>query len=95
MAANIGLVAHAAQRQARKFAPKCDSDRLADRRFTYARRADKAEDLPLDIRGELARRNEFQNALLHTLHPIMIAVEHAPRSGKPRLVARARIPRQL
>ena len=55
MAADLRLVAHAAQRNADELPPHGVGDRSAERRLADARRTDKAKD------GRLARRSQFEN----------------------------------
>ena len=49
MAADLGLVAHAAERDADELPPKRRGNRLRQRRLADARRADEAEDRPLHV----------------------------------------------
>ncbi|KAJ6262412.1 LOW QUALITY PROTEIN: hypothetical protein Dda_3220 [Drechslerella dactyloides] len=54
-------------------------DGLADGRLADARRADEAEDLPLDAAAQLADGDEFENPVLHVLETVVILVEHLHR----------------
>src|SRR5690606_25566227 len=64
VAANLRLVAHAAQRLAHKFAPRGARDRLAEAGLAYAGRADEAQDRPLQLVGPRLHREIFDDAVL-------------------------------
>ena len=75
MAAYLGLVARAAQRHARIFAPQAGSYAARNRGFAHTRRAYKADDLPLYIRRQLAHCQNLQNAFLHFFQAIVLFVQ--------------------
>ena len=75
VAADLGLVAHAAERDADELAPERARDRLAERRLADARRPGQAEDRPLLPRRELAHRQVLEDALLHLLQIVVVGVE--------------------
>ena len=94
MAADLGLVAHAAQRLAHEFAPGRPGDRAAERGLADARRADQAQDRALELVGAGLDREIFDDPLLDLLEPIMILVEHRLRLGDVLLELRLLAPRQ-
>ena len=77
MTADLRLVAHAAQRQARELAPGGLGDRLAERGLAHARRADQAQDRALQIAGARLHRKIFQDAFLDLLQAIVVLVQDA------------------
>ena len=79
MAANLGFVAHAAERDAHELPLHRARDRLAERRLADARRADEAEDRPLHVAFELAHGEVLDDALLDLVEVVVIFVEHAAR----------------
>ena len=62
MAADIGFVADAAERDADEFAAHGPGDGFAEAGFADAGRADKAEDGAFAVRVELADGQKFENA---------------------------------
>ena len=79
MAADLGLVAHAADRDALELAPHRGGDRAAERRLADAGRADEAEDRAARVRLQLAHREELEDAVLDLLDVVVVAVEHLAR----------------
>ena len=94
MAANLGLVADAAERQAHEFASECARDRFAERSFTGARRPDEAQDRSLGVVLELAHREELEDALLDFFEVVMILVEHLARVFDVQIIFGRDAPRQ-
>ena len=84
MAADLGLVAHAAERDAHELALHRPRDRLAERGLADAGRADEAQDRPLHVALELAHGEVLDDALLDLVEVVVILVEHAraPRPGR-------------
>ena len=76
MAADLGLVTHAAQRHAHEVAARRLGDRLAERRLADARRADQAEDRTLHLVDALLDREVLEDALLDLLQAVMVGVEN-------------------
>ena len=91
VAADLGLVAHAAQRLAREFAARRPGDRAAERGLADAGRADQAQDRALQPVGARLDRQIFDDPVLDLLQPIMVLVEHRLGLGdvalQPRLLA--------
>ena len=75
VAADLGLVAHAAERDADELAAERARDRAAERGLADAGRADEAEDRALHVVLELAHREVLEDALLHLLEAVVILVE--------------------
>ena len=79
VAADLGLVAHAAQRHADELAAQRPRDRLAERGLADAGRPDEAEDRPARLWRELADRQVLEDALLHLLEAVVVLVEDLAR----------------
>ena len=76
MAANLGLVANAAQREADKLAAGGLGDGHAERGFADSRRSDEAEDGTLRIFDQLTHGEEFEDALLDFLEAVVVFVQY-------------------
>ena len=76
VAADLGLVAHAAERDADELAAQGAGDRAAERGLAGARRADEAEDRPLGVVLQLAHGEELEDAVLDLLEVVVVLVEH-------------------
>ncbi len=76
MAADLRLVAHAAERDAHELAAERVGDRLGERRLADARRAEEAEDRALDVGIQLAHREVLEDAVLDLLEARVVGVEH-------------------
>src|SRR5205823_2431155 len=86
MAADLRLVAHAAERDADELAVHRARDRLAERRLADAGRPDEAEDRTLEAHGRLARlifqllhREILDDPILDLVEIVVIFVEDLPR----------------
>ena len=79
MAANLGFVAHAAERHAHELAIRRARDALAERRLADAGRADEAQDRALERLHALLHREVLEDALLDLLEPVVVFLEHASR----------------
>ena len=75
MAADLGLVAHAAERHADELAAGGLGDGHAERGLADARRPDEAEDGALGILDELADGEEFEDAVLDLFQAVVVFVE--------------------
>ncbi len=75
MAADLGLVAHAAERDAHEVAARGSRDRSAERRLAHPGRADQAQDRAGQLVGALLHREILDNALLDLLQAEMVVVE--------------------
>src|SRR3546814_5622014 len=76
LAADLRLVAYAAEAHAHEIAAGGPGDRLAERGLADARRADQAKDRSLDLLHALLNREIFENPLLDLLQAIVVGVEH-------------------
>ena len=76
MAADLGLVAHAAERHAHEFAAGRLGDRLAERGLADAGRTDQAQDRPGQLVGALLHGEILDDALLDLLQAEVIGVEN-------------------
>ena len=75
VAADLGLVAHAAERQAHELAVQGLRDALRERRLADAGRAREAQDRALRLRDELPDGEELEDALLDLLEPVVVLVQ--------------------
>ena len=76
MAADFGLVAHAAQRHAHEFAVGGTRDRLAQRSLAHPRRTDQTQDGCLHPVHALLHSQVFKNAFLDLFQTIVVFFEH-------------------
>src|SRR4029078_1460264 len=92
MAADLGLVTHAAQRHAYELAAGGPCDRLADRGLARTGRPDQREDVTRALVGgdaailtQLAHGQVLGDAVLDVLEAGVIGVQHlaAARRGQP------------
>src|SRR3546814_15352533 len=65
VAANLGLVAHAAQRMADELPSRRAGDRAAKRCLAHARRTDEAQYRPLQLVGARLHGQVFDDPVLH------------------------------
>ena len=86
MAADLGLVAHAAHRDALELPPHGVCDRPAERRLADAGRSDEAEDRGARVRLQAAHGEELEDAVLYALDVVVVAVEHLARMGEVEVV---------
>ena len=75
VAADLGLVAHAAEAQAVELAAERRGDGLAEAGLADARRADEAQDRALDVGLHLAHRQVLEDAVLDLLEVVVVVVE--------------------
>ena len=75
MAADLGLVADAAQREADEVAARGLGQRLAKRGLADARRADQAQDRALHLVDALLHGEILDDPLLDLLQAVMVGVE--------------------
>ena len=79
VAADLGLVAHAADRQPYELPSERARDRLAERRLADARRPDEAQDLTRDLVAKLGDREVLEDPLLDLVEIEVVPVEHLAR----------------
>src|SRR5205814_9145521 len=75
VAADLGLVAHAAERDPMELAPERPRDRSPERRLADARRAHETEDRILARRADLLDGQVLEDPVLDFLEPFVIRVE--------------------
>ena len=95
VAADLGLVAHAAQRHADELAAQRPGDGPAERGLAHAGRPHQAEDRALLVGLQLAHRQVLEDALLHLLEVVVVAVEDVAGLGDVELVLGGDRPGQL
>ncbi len=95
MAADLRLVAHAAQTHAHQLAPRRAGDTCHYRRFAHAGRAYETKDRPLQILGELVHRQIFHDTLFHLFQAVVVFVENLPRALQIEVVVRLFFPRHV
>jgi hypothetical protein len=76
VAANLGLIPHAAERHAHELAAGGLGDGHAQRGLAHAGRPHEAEDGALGVLHQAAHRQEFQDALFDFLEPVVVGFEH-------------------
>ena len=76
VAADLRLVADAAERHAHELAAGRLGDRLAERGLADAGRTDEAEDRTLQLVGAALHREVLDDALLDLLQAVVIGVQH-------------------
>ena len=94
VAADLGLVAHAADRDAHELAPERARDRLAERRLADARRPDEAEDRPGDLALELRDGEVLDDPLLDLVEVVVVLVEDPAGLLEVEVVLGRLVPRQ-
>ena len=75
MAANLGLVAHAAERQAHELAAGRARDAAREARLADAGRPDEAQDRALQLLRQRLHREVLEDALFDLLQAVVILVE--------------------
>ncbi len=104
MAADVGLVSDAAQRDARELAAQRARDGLAQRRLADAWRSDQRDDrarpaaaqhLEPALLAQLAHGEELDDAVLHVRETGVIFVEDLPGLRQVVVVLRAHVPRDV
>ena len=106
VAADVGLVAGAAQRDAHVRAPQRAGDRLGDGGLAGPRRAEEEQDRPARHRPgarlaagvlgpQLAHGEELEDPILDVGEPEVVALQDAPRLGEVHVIVGARLPGQV
>ena len=95
VAADLGLVMHAAQGQALEMTAQGPGDGAAQRGLAHAWRAGEAEDGALGLGIELAHAEEFQDAVLDLVQTVMVLVQDGLGMGDVQAVAGKLLPRQF
>ena len=95
MAADLRLVAHAAERKPHELAVHRPRDRLAERGLADAGRADEAEDRPLHVALQLPDGQVLDDAFLDLVEVVVVLVEHAARLDRIEAIFGRRAPGHL
>ena len=93
MAADLGLVPHAAERDAMELPAERAGNRPAERRLAHAWRTHEAEDRILAGGADLLHREVLQDPLLDLLEPFVILVENRARRTDVDIIGRRLLPR--
>ena len=75
VAADLGLVAHAAEREPHELAVRGAGDRAGERGLADAGRPDEAQDRTLRVVDQLAHGQELDDALLDLLEAVVVLVQ--------------------
>ena len=94
VAADLSLIMDAAQTHAGELSVHALGDGMCDTRLADTRRADKADDLSLDILIQLAHGQQLQNTLLDLLQAVMLTVQHLAGMGLIKVILGRGMPRQ-
>ena len=76
MTADLGLIAHAAERDADELAAERLCNRPGQRRLADAGRSDETEDRALRILNQAAHRKKFEDALLDFFETVVVGFEN-------------------
>ena len=79
VAADLGLVAHAPERQAHELAAHRARNRTPERRLAHPRRPGETQDRPLGILFELAHGQIFEDAVLDLFEVVVVFVQDVAR----------------
>src|SRR5947208_2923955 len=99
MAADLRLVAHAADADPLKAPTQSSCDRTSQRRLAHPRRADEGEDRAgsltpaLAVGHQRADGQKFEDAVLDLLDVVVILVEHLASVGQIKVVLSGGVPR--
>jgi hypothetical protein len=95
VAADLGLVANAAERHADELAPGRARDALAERGLADSRRPDQAQDRRLHLVDALLHREVLEDAVLDLVEAVVVLVEHLRRERQVLLDLGLLRPRQV
>ena len=93
VAADLGLVAHAAERQPDELAVHRARDRLGERRLADSGRSGEGQDRGLGLLDERAHGQELEDAFLDLLEPVVILVQDLFGALQVAALARLLVPR--
>ena len=93
--ADLRFIPHAAQAHPAEFAAHGMCNRARNAGFARARRADKAEDRPLDILFLLADGQVFHDALFHLIQAKMLIIQRALGIVQIKIILGTNAPRQF
>ncbi len=95
VADDVGLVAHAPQRDADVFAPDRLRNGVGDGGFAHAGRPDQADNLAAHVGRQLFDGHDLQNAVLDLLQAVVVAVENPAGALQVDALPAVGMPRQL
>ena len=95
VAANLGLVPDATQRNARKFAAQRPGNRNGHRGLADTGRADQADDLAVFVFGQLLNGKLLDDALLDLVKAVVVLVQPGAYAPQIQTVVRFLVPRQV
>ena len=95
VAADLRLIMHTAERNARKLSVERSCDRDGNRRFANAGRADKAENLPRKLGRQLPHGERLQDSLFDLFKAKVIVVENFCRRLHVQPLFCALVPREI
>ena len=95
VAADLGLIPHAAEADADILAVQALGDGAGDAGLADTRRADEADDLALYVGGQLADGQHLEDAVLDLLQAVVVPVQHALGLGDVQIVLGESVPGQV
>ena len=95
VALDLGLVAHAAKREAEELPPQVARDRLPDRGLAGAGRADQGDDAAAAILLQSAHGAKLDDALLDLVEAVVVLVEAGAQPAEIKVVGGVLAPRQV
>ena len=95
MAADLSLIPHAAEAQADILAVQALGDGAGDAGLADARRADEADDLAFDVRGQLTDSQHLEDAVLDLLQTVVVTIQHPLGLGDIQIILREGVPWQV
>ena len=76
--ANFSFISYTAKADPYERAPNCSGNRLAERSFSYSRRAYKAQYLPFHMFYKIKHRDMFYYTVLRLIKSIVILIQDFP-----------------
>ena len=95
MAADLGLIPHAAEADADILAVQALGDGAGDAGLADTRRADEADDLALHVGGQFADGQHLEDAVLDLLQAVVVPVQHPLGLGDVQIVLGEGVPGQV
>ena len=95
VAADLSLIPHAAEAQTDILAVQAFGDGAGDAGLADARRADEADDLAFDVRGQLTDGQHLEDAVLDLLQAVVVTIQHPLGLGDVQIILREGVPWQV
>ncbi len=95
MAADLGLVVHAAQGDAHKLAAQSPRNGTTERGLAHTGRAQKTKQRSMDPAAQLVNREVVEDAFFDVIQVVVILVEHGARGAQIHRIFARFFPRQL